>query len=113
MNEEIVSHIPGSLEHLEDGDPREKPIDGLLEYAQEVGFDRAYFKYKDVWYTLQAEVYSDETTYYIALKDGSELDEPFMEFDTFLEMLDTPCMPDGLTVRQVWATISGRDSQLI
>ena len=113
-DENIISHQPGSLQHLEDGNPNLTPIDSLLYYYDyhEGNLELAKFRYKGVWYIIWGPECNDEDVFSLTLSQDPE-NKHIVESDTFVGLLDSPFQEDGTTVRQAWTQISFDDFQII
>lgn len=109
MNDPIPSHVPGSMEPLEDGDERLTPIDALLYWINEDQFEICYFRYKGIIYTILCEAWDGGEDYYFHVNDSDE----WTPFAGILEILDSPILPDGATPRQALSSISFDDFQNI
>lgn len=109
------SHIPGSLEYLEDDmDPTYKPIDALIYMHVSNQLEMAQFEYKGKPYALY-EYAEDkaELPFYLCLNELNKELVILRQFKTFLDMLDTPSLHDGATIRQAFSTITGMDTRII
>ncbi len=111
------SHIPGSLEYLEDDmDPTYKPIDALIYMHVNEQLDFAQFDYKGVKYLVQEDGDYDMPFclyFRIPSRINSVTHILIHTFPTFLDMLDTPSLHDGATIRQAFSTITGMDTRII
>ena len=114
IDEIIKSHLPGSMEFLPEGDPRETPIDYLLDmyFQHDESFELVQFRYKGVWYIIWGPECNEEDIYSLTLADDPE-NKHIVESDTFVGLLDSPFQEDGTTVRQAWTQISFDDFQII
>ena len=96
----IKSHIPGSLEYLEDdSDPSYCPIDRLIERYVSEELEYAQFGYLGVDYLILVDSREDDTWVLFTQSRKEPNGELIGSFSSFLDLLDTPIFQDGGTVR--------------
>ena len=104
------SHTPGSLEYLDDDDnPDFKPIDALILKYVEKELEYAQFKYKGVDYRI-IDIDIDDDIWGLCFDPINHLTGILIhEFNSFLELLDTPILHDGATIREAFTNLTGFD----
>lgn len=96
----------------DDSDPTYRPIDALIERYVEKQLEYAQFQYKGVDYRIMDNGMDDDSWCICFDPTNHPTGIVIREFSSFLDLLDTPILHDGSTVREAFITISGKDTHI-